>query len=207
MPSPLGFAIAALQLGMQSSIPRSNRAFADMNGFITFEEVHRDVLEITDHPIEQGGVISDHAFKRPAEVVMKIGWSNSGAGGLVGGTPSSIFLGQNVRQVSSIYLDLLDLQAFRVPFNVFTGKRYYRDMLIKDITATTDPKTEDVLMATVTFRQVIITDTQTVIANRPGSGAQAEPQSTGGLQNNGTQQLQPASTVNAGAADQARNPR
>lgn len=41
------------------------------------EEMHTDRMEITDHPIEQGANIADHAFKRPAEVQLKFAWSNS----------------------------------------------------------------------------------------------------------------------------------
>ncbi len=40
-------------------------------------EAHRDELIITQHPVEGGGIISDHAFLRPVEVEMQIGYSDS----------------------------------------------------------------------------------------------------------------------------------
>lgn len=44
---------------------------------ITLEEKHIDELEITDHPVEQGATITDHAFKRPVELTLRVAWSNS----------------------------------------------------------------------------------------------------------------------------------
>ena len=44
---------------------------------VVIEEMHRDRLIITDHPVESGAAISDHAFKMPVEVDMRVGWSDS----------------------------------------------------------------------------------------------------------------------------------
>lgn len=46
---------------------------------VVLEEIHRDDLIITDHPVEKGAGTSDHAFKRPEEVEIRCGWSNSPA--------------------------------------------------------------------------------------------------------------------------------
>ena len=209
MANPLGFAIAALQFGNAAQVPQATRYIAGQTGFVTFEEVHTDSLEITDHPIEQGSVISDHAFKRPPEVTMSIGWSNSsinvGQGG-AGGTPQSQFLGQARSQVAEIYLDLLAVQMERVPFEVFTGKRYYHDMLMKEIVATTDPKTENVLMVKVTFKHVSrVTTTKMLVKDVPKS-AQAAPQSTAATENQGGKQLRTGTGVNVQAAQQSISP-
>ena len=44
---------------------------------VTVEERHHDELEITEHPVQQGASIADHAFKRPSEITVKAMWSNS----------------------------------------------------------------------------------------------------------------------------------
>ncbi len=48
---------------------------------VTIEEDMRDELEITDHPVEgtNSGTtyISDHAFKKPMEVIVRMGFTNS----------------------------------------------------------------------------------------------------------------------------------
>ena len=45
---------------------------------VTIEEEHHDKLIITNHPVEQGAMISDHAYKMPAMLTIRAGWSNSG---------------------------------------------------------------------------------------------------------------------------------
>jgi len=72
-------------MGAGSLIVKPNRAIKTATGKIfipqaTIEERLTDEVEITDHPIEQGSVISDHVVKRPPEVVVKVAWSNSPAG-------------------------------------------------------------------------------------------------------------------------------
>jgi hypothetical protein len=44
---------------------------------ITESERHVDELRITDHPVESGAPITDHAFKMPVEVTIRCSWSNS----------------------------------------------------------------------------------------------------------------------------------
>ena len=43
----------------------------------TVEERHMDRLEITNHPVETGAAITDHAFYHPPELTLVLGWSNS----------------------------------------------------------------------------------------------------------------------------------
>jgi hypothetical protein len=85
-----GFTNAAAQMGLQAliikpakrgmyniTLPDGSTAEWDIKAHATIEELHTDDLEITEHPVEQGANIADHAFKRPAEVVLKLAWSNS----------------------------------------------------------------------------------------------------------------------------------
>ena len=128
---------------------------------VTIREVHRDDLIITDHPVETGAAISDHAFKRPVEVEMLCGWSNSTAG--------------TEGYVEAVYAALQALQAIRIPFIVLTGKRLYRNMLIAGLQVQTDQTTESALMVSCRLREVIITSTrQTAVP----TASQARPQQT-----------------------------
>lgn len=126
---------------------------------VVVTERHSDMLEITEHPVEIGAPISDHAFKRPAEIVMEVGFSGGGTildfSFLQGVSPS---IGKSPKQ---FYQDLLDLQAQRTPIDVITGKRAYKNMLIRGVEVTTDRHSENVLMATITLREVFISQTQT----------------------------------------------
>ncbi len=183
-------------------LPSSVGPQEDLLPQVTLEEVHHDELEITDHPVERGAVISDHAFKRPAEVVIRCAWSNSpskpggligaavGVGAALGGSVSriaaaagptavaagSLLTGNAPSQAADIYDKLLGLQASATPFDVYTGKRIYRDMLFRSLTVTTDLKTENVLMLTATCRQVLIVSTTTIQTsiNKAGQAAATE---------------------------------
>ena len=122
-------------------------------------ERHSDTLEITEHPVEVGAAISDHAYRRPYEVVMQVGFAGGGSLlDLLDTTSFGVSAGLSPKEV---YQNLLDLQNSRVPFDVVTGKRIYTNMLIRAIEVTTDRTSENVLSAVLTLREVIITSTTT----------------------------------------------
>lgn len=160
-------------------IQPSARAIGQIYADVTVEESHRDEVIITQHPVEGGGVITDHAFKRPAELEIRCGFSNSSAG--------------YVGYVQEQYRALLALQLARQPFTVYTGKRRYRNMIIRGIAVATDGHSENILMATVALQEIIIVSTQTTGGQQtsntasPGSnGDQANPASTGSVTNGGS---------------------
>jgi len=152
----------------------TGRSIGGIQPQIVVEEVTNDALFITNHPVERGAAVSDHAFALPKEVEMRCGWSDSG----------------NYQGYSrSINAALLALQARREPFSVTTGKRSYRNMLIAGIQVSTSAATEFSLFVRVLLREVIIVSTTTVAA---GAGTQANPARTGGVTNGGQRQATPA---------------
>lgn len=132
---------------------------------VVVSEKHSDTLEITEHPVEIGAAVADHAYKRPSEVVMEVGFS--GGGSLLDFVDTSsigLSLGLSPQET---YQELLDLQSSRIPFDVVTGKRLYSNMLIRALEVTTDKTTENVLSAVLTLREVLITQTQQItVANK-----------------------------------------
>lgn len=148
-------------------IQSSARAIGQIYADVTVEESHRDESVITRHPVEGGATIGDHAFDLPPIVEIRGGFSNSTAG--------------YVGYVQEQYQALLALKASKQPFDLYTGKRRYQDMLIAGISVVTDPRTEFVLMFTVVCQHITIVSTQT--SSSPGS--QADPASTGGVTNGG----------------------
>lgn len=127
---------------------------------VVVSEKHSDTLEITEHPVETGAPVSDHAYKRPSEVVMEVGFA--GGGSLLDFIDTSslgLMLGLSPKET---YQQILDLQTSRIPFDVVTGKRLYSNMLIRAIEVTTDRTSENVLMAVLTLREVIIAQTQQI---------------------------------------------
>lgn len=163
-----GIAAAALTAGttVANVLLRDGRKLGSIIPNVVIEEVHSDTLTITEHPVEQGAPITDHAFKNPAELTMRIGWSASSLAldSVVTSVVDSVKAGKlttpKIKSVRDIYEDLLKLQDSRQPFDVSTGKRLYKDMLIKALGTTTDLSSENSLIVNVVLRQVIIVQTK-----------------------------------------------
>lgn len=139
---------------------------------VVIREIQRDELVTTDHPVEKGASISDHAFLRPVEVEMVIGWSDS-SGGYTG-------------YARDAYEALLALQKERQPFQLTTGNRQYENMLISSIALQKDEKTENISSIQCRLREIIIVSTE--MTGAPKS-SQANPAKTGATTNVGQQQL------------------
>lgn len=228
-----GFVLPALAIGLGQVYIKPQRGFYPKPNEIgstpeiaqvTIEEIHHDEMEITDHPVERGAAIGDHAYKRPAEVVIRCAWSNSPSinpSGIIGAAVNaaigvatalspaaavggsilpttnavnSILSGDGVNQVNAIYAKLRALQAAAVLFDIYTGKCVYKDMLFKSITETTDKNTENSLMLTIVCRQILLTSTRIVTLSQVNPDAQLLKEQTSPTQNLGNQQLLNAST-------------
>lgn len=150
---------------------------------VTVSEDHNDELTITEHPVEQGASITDHAFKRPMRVRLRVGWSNSDDE--AGGDP---------QYATNVYLQLLNLQKSRTLFGVNTGKRQYVNMLMETLTTITDPRTENSLLADITCREIIIVETVAVTVSSDQT-TQTMPESTAPVVPSGNQQLQNSSAA------------
>lgn len=154
---------------------------------VVVSEKHSDTLEITEHPVEIGAAVADHAYKRPSEVVMEVGFAGGGSLlDFVDTTSIGLSLGLSPQET---YQELLDLQNSRIPFDVVTGKRLYSNMLIRALEVTTDKTTENVLSAVLTLREVLITQTQQItVANKSNMKDGA---STSAVANSGTKTTKP----------------
>ena len=156
------------------------RTIGDIFVDCSIEETHSDTLTITDHPTEVGASVTDHAYKEPAELTMFVGFSNS----------SKKSEGDET-YVQRIYDALLALQNSRETFRVVTGKRIYTNMLIRNISVTTDSTTEAALMCQVNFREImraVVTTTNLLVSEN-----QAAPEKTAPPVSKGTTQAAPVS--------------
>ena len=202
MPQTQGLLTAATVLGLQSLLIKPTRMIGDLIAQVTVEEVHEDTLEMTDQPVDVGAVITDHSYMQPASLIIQCGWSNSPSNPGVGGGllsaltgtaagVSAILGGAGLSQVNAMYQQLQNLQRSRIPFDVYTGKRFYQNMLIKSLKVTTDKETENSLHVTATFRQVILVSVTTINVTAPAS-AQTNPEITVPPIAAGTKSLVPA---------------
>ena len=137
------------------------------SGLMTISENSRDSLTITDHPVEDGSVISDHAYMQPKSVTISFGYSelswSQGMDELYDRGKALITKGTNpfkkkfeMIDINQMYEKLLKLQRDRIPFDIVTGKRKYTNMLIESISNETDATSENILLLEISCREVII---------------------------------------------------
>jgi hypothetical protein len=150
---------------------KPKRKIGSFEATVTLEEGAQDDLEITQHPVQDGAVITDHAYKKPVMLNVSAQYSP-----LLTGTP-----------IDEMYRRLLILQNNRIPMDVVTGKRVYRNMLIKTLGETTNKETSQILNLSFSLQEIIVTSvvTVTVPATSINRANQAEPGRTGADQNGG----------------------
>lgn len=150
----------------------------------TIEEVYADVLHMTQHPVEIGAPITDHAYKRPMEVVIKCAWSNGSIEAAIG-MVSALFSGSMSGQdyVSGVYSQLLALQESRELFEIVTTKRQYSNMQIVALQCKVDERTSSILSVIATCREIPIVYTQATTL--PPKENQASPQQTASTESTG----------------------
>lgn len=146
--------ISGAQSALQNILIRPYRGILPKGGSMitpdcSIEEVSRDDLQITEHPVEEGSVINDHAFRRPAEITLRWAWTNAG----------KFDLGEGFSK--QMYANLRKLQGPpAMGFDLFTGKRTYKNMLIASLGITTNNTSEYSLMVVAVCREIIIAKTQ-----------------------------------------------
>lgn len=165
---------------------QQSRKIGIMVPSVVVSEKHSDTLEITEHPVEKptssgAGFIADHAYRRPSEVVMEVGFAGGGSLlDLLDTSGIGISAGLSPKKV---YAQFLDMQRNRELLDVTTGKRQYSNMLLRSIEVTTDRTTENVLSAVLTLRELILTSTHAVKVSDKSDMAQGV--STSATQNAG----------------------
>lgn len=149
-----------------SLIPISpKRTMGGISGYLTIDENTTDKLTVTKHPVQQGVAISDHAYKEPSELNVKIQ------------------MGLNIKPLSELYQDFLKLQSDRTKFEVTTPKRTYKNMVLVSISQTTDKITENALALNLSLLEIITVEvTPTVVPER---GKQANAGITGATEKGG----------------------
>lgn len=180
------------QIGPYSSPVTSVPPLEPFSAQVTIKEVHIDRLSITKHPVEYGAAISDHAYKEPCNLMVQLGWSNSGLQSAIDSIVGLAAVvtgdqGGDFNYMQTVYNKLLILQEARIPFDITTGKRKYNNMLISSLQVETEDKTEHALFVTMYLEQIIIVTTQAITST--AANVQTNPQSNAPTVSSGPQKL------------------
>lgn len=146
------------------------RQIATITGYVVINESTTDTLTITKQPVQQGASITDHSYKEPTGFSTTVYFSKTFLDTLQFTNASLL----------ELYQQLLDLQSSRLPFDITTPKRIYRNMLMSSLSQTTDKNTENILSISMAFQEVIIVSVTTTSVPReqlknPGSNGPTQP--------------------------------
>lgn len=117
---------------------------------------HEQELRTTEHPVQTGASISDHAYIMPARLVLEIGMSDA----MDAYFSPSTWTGSSSKSVAA-YQTLLALEFARIPVTVTTRLRTYTNMIIRVVNPQENAKTIGGLRARVEFLQIFLATTQT----------------------------------------------
>lgn len=126
-------------------------------------EEHLQGMRITEHPVQDGANIADHAYMMPAHLSLEVAMSDA---------MSHLIHSQFLDSVDA-YRALLDLQAQRSPIVVQTRLRRYEDMLIEHLASPVDVRTSNGLRCHVVLKQII-----TATVARVEQATSSDPQTT-----------------------------
>lgn len=133
-----------------------------------FNITHESNLTITEHPVQDGANISDHAYMEPQTVTFEIGMSDVMEDLPVTGIKQFSATGNSGSRSVNAYQTLMKLQADKIPIDAITRLWSYKNMLIETLSAPDDEKTTYGLRATVTLKEILVVNVTTVkISERP----------------------------------------
>ena len=124
------------------------------DGFMQVD--HNIELQTTSNPVETGASVVDHAYVKPAELVMKVMMSDVHQSLVPGQFTGASFRSVNAWQV------LRKLQSDRIPMSVLTRLGLYTNMLITKLTTSDTSETFRALSAEVTLREIPVARIKTV---------------------------------------------
>ena len=128
----------------------------------TVKEVHKADVEVTDHPVEQGVNVADHARPKPAEVTIE---------GIITNTPmdpdSGPYLKDQPGPAELAYLFLRSLHDSPDLVNITTGVTYYDQMMLTAFNVTRDKNTGEALAFEAGFKEIrTVTNATTTVATK-----------------------------------------
>lgn len=123
-----------------------------------FKTEHNATMMITEHPVQTGAPIADHAYLEPEEITCEIGMTDVNGDGL------SV----------QMYQQLRELMNRREPFTLVTRLHSYENMLISALSVPDDYTTMFAMKATIVFKQIRVVQVATIQVQQTVAGSKSE---------------------------------
>jgi len=137
---------------------RQAKKIGDIEIDVTLHEKHEFTSEVTEFPIEDGSVISDHVITRPEKVSIT---------GFITNTPISFFsavgnLITGSTPVADAYGKLREIHSTREPVTLVTGLFVYTNMILERLTIPRDRTSGDAIRFTAEFKNIVKVTSESV---------------------------------------------
>ena len=153
----LPYSLEALLLGRARSITTAGGASIIPD--VVISELHDDEVTLTQHPVDTGSPVSDHAVVQPATVTCVFGWSDSSR--LINSAIDGSLL-RGLTTTKDVYDKFVQLKDACELLSLSTGKRFYPRVVITKLKVTTTVDTESAAVIEVTFQEILSATAQTV---------------------------------------------
>ena len=123
---------------------------ADGNRYLfdaVFSAAHELSLSVTDHPVQSGAAVADHAYLQPETVTLSVGMSDAM-------TAAGTLAGESGERSVSAYQKLLELARARRPLTLVTRLETYSNMLIQTVSAEETADSMNALRAEITLKRL-----------------------------------------------------
>lgn len=140
---------------------------AQTSGMIYFFDAvlrvdHSQQMRVTEHPVQTGANLVDHAYLMPARVTLEVGMSDA-----MDRYQAGQYTSDSSKSVSA-FKTFLQLQSDRAAITLTTRLKTYNNMIIESIDAPDDAKTMTGLRARISLRQIIAAEVSTeTVSVRP----------------------------------------
>lgn len=163
--------------------------------FIVFDATlnvsHQNDAEPTEHPVEDGSLITDHVDLMPKVISMEViisrtpldlrgalvgnvsgavpaiaGFGGTLAGTLFTGVAATLggqLLNAGGNRVETALNSLLELQEKKIPVTVITGLRAYNSMILKNFNPVENAQNGDSLRFTATWKEIKIAQSEQIV--------------------------------------------
>jgi hypothetical protein len=128
---------------------------------------HEQRVRKTEHPVQTGAAVSDHAFIEPARLSLDIGMSDA----MDAYYPT--FTGENQSKSVNAYQTLILLMFSRIPLSITTRLRVYDNMIVEEVHPQESYKTYGGLRCRVAFGEVYFGQIQSTPVSTRGQDTQS----------------------------------
>jgi hypothetical protein len=132
-------------------------------------ETHSGSTSPTEHPVEDGALVADHAIDQPDEVELVGMVTNTPILALASQRARSVLGGPASARAVDAYEEIRRLRRTKTLVEVETELRTYSSMLIISDSVTRDKDTKNILQITVRFREFRTATVETTEAPQPTS--------------------------------------